>query len=138
VLFVSQHSGHTGGTLGGGSRDDDWSESGFSDWVRGNWTQVRGAIMTVSKSYDDTGVLGGIEAAVSDILTVLVRDVLLGPELAVILTLGTELSEITGGSFGGPGLLPGVAVAGGVVWLFGPSAWIAAGVAGVLAGAVTD
>lgn len=138
VALAAQHSGHTAGTLGSGSRDDDWNESGYNPWIRQHWPELRSASMNVSKSYEDTGVLGTVEDIAKDFVSFLLTDVLFGPELALVIAIGEEVTTIAGSSLAGPGGLPGVAVAGGVVWIFGPGAVVAATVAGVAAGAVVD
>jgi len=61
-----------------------------------------------------------------------------GAGLTLVIVLSAELADSLDATFVGPGGLIGVAVAGGVVWVFGPSAIIAAVVAGVAAGAITD
>ena len=136
VQLVLQHSGSVAGGLDGGSSDDH-TESGVSAWIGGNWADALTATMSVSKSYEDT-VLGGIEDVLSAVLKFLVADVLLGPAMGVIIVLGDELTSAVGAPIGGPGVVPGVLVSAGLVWLFGPGMLFPALVAGVAAGAVTD
>jgi hypothetical protein len=94
--------------------------------------------MSVSKSYEDSGLLSTVEDIAKDLLGFLVADVTFGAGLALVIAVSDEISKATDANFVGPGGLIGVVVAGGVVWTFGPSAIIAAVVAGVVAGAVTD
>jgi hypothetical protein len=94
--------------------------------------------MSVSKSYEDSGLLSTVEDIAKDLLGFLVADVSFGAGLALVIAVSDEISKATDANFVGPGGLIGVVVAGGVVWTFGPSAIIAAVVAGVVAGAVTD
>jgi hypothetical protein len=149
VALALQHSGHTEGTgsnlFGSPARDDNWDEPGprpdepeLGKVIVARWPDLTTATMSVSKSYEDTGALGTIEDIVKDALSFLVADVLLGTETALVLVLGSELASITKASFAGPGGLVGVAVAAGVVWIWGPGAFVPAIVAGVAAGAVTD
>jgi hypothetical protein len=37
IAYTVQRSGHTAGTFTPGSRDDDWTISGFKDGIRDNW-----------------------------------------------------------------------------------------------------
>jgi hypothetical protein len=37
VAYVFRHQGHMGGTIGGGSRDDDWNESRRHDALAAGW-----------------------------------------------------------------------------------------------------
>jgi hypothetical protein len=140
VLF--QTSGHTDGTgsnpLGHVNRDFDHHEEGQNLLVTQYWLDVRASSMSVSKSYEDAGALHTIEDIAKDLLGFLVADVTFGAGLALVIAASAELANSLDASFVGPGGLVGVVVAGGVVWVFGPSAIIAAVVAGVAAGAITD
>ena len=140
VLF--QVSGHTDGTgsnpLGQVDRDFDHHEDGANPLVQQNWLDLRQGSMSTSKSYEDAGVLHAIEDVAKDLLGFLVAEVTFGAGLALVICASAELADALDASFVGPGGLVGVAVAGGVVWTFGPSAIIAAVVAGVAAGAITD
>jgi uncharacterized protein with LGFP repeats len=138
VQFMAQHSGSVGGTIGGGSRDDDHSEGGFLPWIRDNWPEARTATMSVSKSYEDTGVIGVAEEGLKDLLSFIAFDLVAGAEIALIIALGHELEDLTGVAVGGPGVLPGVLVTAGSAFLLGPNFIFPAIVAGVAVGAVTD
>jgi hypothetical protein len=94
--------------------------------------------MSVSKSYEDSGVLSTIEDIAKDLLGFLIADVTFGAGLAIAVCVSADLANAFGASFVGPGGLVGVVTAGGVVWLFGPGAVIPALIAGVAAGAITD
>lgn len=148
VVVVGQKSGDVEGTevelipFNDARRDFDWSEPGTApnvmQKIRDYWPDISSGTMTVSKSYELAGVLGGAVGLAKDLLGFVVADVLFGPQLALVISVGAELSSITNASFVGPGGLVGVTVAGGVVWLFGPGMVGAAVVAGVAAGAVAD
>jgi hypothetical protein len=142
VAIALQHTGHTGGTTGSGGRDDDWSEDGssspraeeFAKVITGYWPEVVASTMTVSKTYEDTGALGTLVDVVTDVVGFLIADVLVGPAVACVLLLGSELGRATGASFLGPGGLTGVVVMAGTVMVLGPTMAIPALVAGTIAG----
>ena len=140
VLF--QVSGHTDGTgsnpFGDVNRDFDHHEEGVNPMAKLYWLDVRSSSISVSKSYEDVGALNTIEDIAKDLLGFLVADVTFGAGLALVIAASAELADSLDASFVGTGGLVGVAVAGGVVWVFGPSAIVAAVVAGVAAGAITD
>lgn len=140
VLF--QISGHTDGTgsnpFGHVNRNFDHSEEGQNPMLKLYWLDIRASSISVSKSYEDAGALNTIEDIAKDLLGFLVADVTFGAGLALVIAASAELADSLDASFVGTGGLVGVAVAGGVVWVFGPSAIIAAVVAGVAAGAITD
>lgn len=142
LTFLFQTSGHTDGTgsdlLGHVNRDYDHNEESVNPLIKQYWLDVRASSMSVSKSYEDTGALRTIEEIAKDLLGFLLADVTFGTGLALVIAASAELANSMDASFVGPGGLVGVAVAGGVVWMFGPSAIIAAVVAGVAAGAITD
>ena len=138
VGVAAQRTGSVGGTIGSGSRDFDWDESGNQPLLTANWTDVRACALVLSKSYEDTGALGVIEDAAKAFVGFLVSDVFVGPELALVISLGSEIAEIAKVNIAGPGALTGVVVAAGVAIIWGPSAWVPALVAGVASGLVTD
>lgn len=142
VTVLFQTSGHTDGTgsdiFGDVNRNFDHNEEGRNLMIKQYWLDTRASSMSVSKSYEDVGALDTIEDIAKDLLGFLVADVTFGVGLALVIAASAELADSLDASFVGPGGLVGVAVAGGVVWVFGPSAIIAAVVAGVAAGAITD
>jgi hypothetical protein len=142
LILLFQASGHTDGTgsslLGTIHRDFDHHEDGPHELIQPNWLDIRGGSMSVSKSYEDAGALSTVEDIAKDLLGFLVADVTFGAGLALVIAVSAEISKAADANFVGPGGLIGVAVAGGVVWTFGPSAIIAAVVAGVAAGAITE
>jgi hypothetical protein len=142
LTVVFQASGHTDGTgsnlFGHVDRDFDHSEDSHNPMIQAYWLDIRRASITLGKSYEDAGALHTIEDIAKDVLGFLVADVTFGAGLALVIAASAEIADATDANFAGPGGLVGVAVAGGVVWVFGPSAIIAAVVAGVAAGAITD
>lgn len=142
IILLFQASGHTDGTgssiFGTIHRDYHHREDGNNPLIQKNWIDIRAGSMSVSKSYEDAGLLSTVEDIAKDLLGFLVADVTFGASLALVIAVSAEVSKATDANFVGPGGLVGVAVAGGIVWTFGPSAIIAAVVAGVVAGAVTD
>ncbi len=142
LTVVFQTSGHTDGTgsnlLGHVNRDFDHSEDAHNPMIQAYWLDIRQASITVGKSYEDAGALHTIEDIGKDLLGFLIADVTFGVGLALVIAASAEIADAADANFAGPGGLVGVAVAGGVVWTFGPSAIIAAVVAGIAAGAVTD
>lgn len=142
VTLLFQTSGHTDGTgsdpLGTPNRDFNHNENGFNAQIKQFWLDVRSSSMSVSKSYEDSGVLSTLEDIAKDLLGFLIADVTFGAGLAIAVCVSADLANAFGASFVGPGGLVGVVTAGGVVWLFGPGAVIPALIAGVVAGAITD
>ncbi len=138
IHLMAQHTGNVSGTLGSGKRDDDFSESGHNDWIGANWLDAKTATMSLSKSYQDSGIIGAGEDALSALMSFVAVDVIAGPIIALVVVLGDELTQLTGTAVLGPGALPGVIVAAGTAWLLGPGMVFPALVAGVAAGAVTD
>jgi hypothetical protein len=141
IGVAAQKTGHTDGTgsnpLGHVNRDFDWSEEGVSPNIRLYWNEVRQASMTVNHSYEDTGLLHTVEAIALDFASFLVASAVVGPELAGVIVIGSELEKSAGVRVG-PGGLVGVGVAGGICMVFGAGVLIPAIVSGVVAGAITD
>jgi hypothetical protein len=142
VTVVFQCSGHTDGTgsdvFGSPNRDFNHHEPGFHPLLQSYWLDVCRGTFDVSKSYEDSGLLSVAEDIAKDLLGFLVADVTLGAGLALVIACSAELSDAFDASFAGPGGLVGVLVAGGVAWVWGPSAILASVAAGVAAGAITD
>lgn len=142
LTIVFQTSGHTDGTgsnlFGSVDRDFDHHEEAHNPMIQAYWLDVRLGTLSVSKSYEDVGALSTIEDIAKDLLGFLIADVTFGAGLALVICASAEISDAADANFVGVGGLVGVIVAGGVVWTFGPSAILAAVVAGVAAGAITD
>jgi hypothetical protein len=142
LTLLFQTSGHTDGTgsnlFGHVNRDFDHNENGHIPIVQLYRGDLRAASISVSKSYEDAGLLTAVEELAKDVIGFLFADVTFGVGLALVIVASAQLANALDASFVGPGGLVGVVVAGGVIWVFGPSAIIAAVVAGVAAGAITD
>jgi hypothetical protein len=143
LAVAAQHTGHTDGTgsspFGSPNRDNDWSESNTEPRIQMYWSELRQATMTVSKSYEDTGVLHALEDLFNDFVGFLLASVFVGPHLAEAIVIGNELGELTGLKFGSPSILEGVYVTArdnslgtlGSVIVFGPGIVIPAIAAGL-------
>jgi hypothetical protein len=114
LAVAAQRTGHTDGTgsdpFGSPNRNYDWSESGTEPRIQMFWAELRQATMTVSKSYEDTGVLHAVEDLLNDFLGFLLASVFVGANVAEAIVIGNELGEITGIKFGSPSILEGVYV----------------------------
>jgi hypothetical protein len=120
LTLLFQTSGHTDGTgsdlLGSPNRDFNHNENGFNAQIKAFWLDVRASSMSVSKSYQDSGVLSTLEDVAKDLLGFLIADVTFGAGLALAVCVSADLANAFGASFVGPGGLVGVVTAGGVVW----------------------
>nr|MBF0686052.1 hypothetical protein [Pseudomonas sp.] len=85
------------------------------------WHDIDLRTFGVAKAYENTGVLGALESVATDVLSFLIMDVALGPSAALIILIGNELSEISGGSVVGVGGIPGVLATAGASFLVGPA-----------------
>jgi hypothetical protein len=54
IAYTVQQVGHTAGTLTSGSRNDDWTISGFKDGIRDNWAEASQAKLTWTIHANDT------------------------------------------------------------------------------------
>jgi len=54
IAYTVQHPGHTAGSLTSGSRDDDWTISGFNEGIRDNWAEASQAKLTWTMHANDT------------------------------------------------------------------------------------
>jgi len=145
LAVAAQHSGHTDGTgsspFGSPNRDNDWSEANTEPRIQRFWSELREGTMTVSKSYEDTGVLHAVEDLFNDFLGFLVASVVVGPHLAEVIVIGNELGEITGLKFASSpiGVLQGVistalnnpVATAGSLFVFSPGIVIPAIAAGI-------
>jgi LGFP repeat len=110
LSLVGQHSGHVGGTLTTGSRDDDFTDEGSNPFIQTCWEQIKAGTMYVTKDYSTTGVIGFVEDVAKAVLDVVVT--VGGFTLGVVIWLGSEVGQL----FGSGGLvlagITGVAVGG--------------------------
>ncbi|MGF9812153.1 hypothetical protein, partial [Bacillus toyonensis] len=122
VAIVLQKSGTVEGTSSGLNprRDFNWEERDHSPLLQLEWPTLQFGTFQVAKSYEDTGILGGLGAVVKDVLEFIVVDVVLGPQAAVILFIGKELGEITQSDVFGAGGIPALIVAAGTSFVLGP------------------
>ena len=136
VAMVFQHTGHVDGTgsdpLGSPNRDNNWNETRNNPVIAANWLEARSAKLSVSKSYQDTGVIKLAADALRLITGWWMTEALFGPEIAVVIVGGSELGDITGIKFADPSGLPGVAVAGATILVFGPNVILPAVIAGAV------
>src|SRR5262245_11466585 len=141
VTVVAQHSGKVFGFDTPGERQNNWNEPGTDTnqmkLIRNVWPDISGGTMVVSRSSELAGVLGTAVDVIKDVAEFFVATVTLGTGPAVCLVLGSELNR-AGISLPGLGGVVGLGVVGGVVYIWGPSAIVAAIVAGVAVGEVVD
>ncbi|MET9375542.1 hypothetical protein ABZX98_15500 [Streptomyces sp. NPDC002992] len=123
-------SGTVAGTLGSGSRDFDWNESGINPGLESDWDSMRNASAAFTKWYEDTGMLGALEDMAEVVGEFLVVNVVAGPLVATVLVLGSELGSVTELPYAHPTGVAGVLIAGGVLLVLGPTGLIPAVVAG--------
>lgn len=135
LSVAAMKSGTVGGTLGGGSRRFEWSETGHSVHVAEYWATVRDSEVEFVKWYEDTGVLGTLGDIAEAVANFLVGSVIVGPHVAAAILIGSELGKLTDLPFAHPSALAGVVVAGATVLVLGPGFVLPAVVAGIAAGA---
>jgi hypothetical protein len=124
VPVAAQQSGSVVGTLGSGSRDFDWTQTGNNPLMSSSWDQVRSGTLTVTKSYADTGLLGTAEDIAKRFIDSLVADAVLTPSVSAVVTIGSELGKISGVHWAPPGGLAGTLVYGATVIIAGPGALV--------------
>ena len=141
VTVAAQHSGEVFGTDTPGDRENSWKEEGTDPeqmkLIRNTWSDLSGGSLTVRRSSEVTGVTGGALDVLGDLVEFFIVAETLGVGLAVCLVVGDELSK-AGVDLPGFGGVAGIAVAAGVVYIYGPSSIVAAVAAGVVAGKVVD
>ena len=105
------HSGNVAGkTSTGGSRTDNYSESGNHKWIAAYWTALASAQLNVTLDYQPNGVVGFLESQAQDMLKFVVADAVGGPVLGFMILLGSEASQAGLGISGTLGVFAGVAV----------------------------
>jgi hypothetical protein len=141
VMVVAQHSGKVFGSDTPGDRQNNWNETGTDrdqvKLIRNVWPDISGGTMVVTRSSELAGVLGTAVDVITDVAEFFVGAVTLGVGPAVCLVVGSELNR-AGVSLPGLGGVVGLGVVGGVVYIWGPSAIVAAIVAGVVVGEIVD
>jgi hypothetical protein len=137
VLLVVETSGRVFGTDTPGDRQRDWNENNKSEYIHQYWMALRSdPQFEVNLDKNLAGVLGGLVDVAKTVVETFVAAQLLG-SVGAIIVLGSELGSATGETFINPNIIVGVAVAGGVLVVFGPSAIIPALAAGTAAAALT-
>lgn len=133
VPFVTGASGEVHGTNEFGSRESSWDESGDCCGATLYWPALKRAVHTTEVNFqsDFFGSAGDVAAFVGSLAA---GAAMAGP-VGVCFMLGVHAADQLGidEALGTAGLA-GVAVASGVLVVFGPSAIVAALVAGVAAG----
>lgn len=141
ITVAAQHSGKVFGTDTPGDRENSWNEDGTDPvqikLIRNTWPDLSGGTITERHSSDVAGVLGATVSLLGDLVEFFAAAETLGAGFAVCLVVGDELGRV-GITLPGLGGVVGLTVAGGVVYIFGPSSIVAAVVAGVAVGAVVD
>ncbi len=132
LTLLARHSGHVGGTVSSGARDDDHHEDGFHPLIAAQWDSLQHARLWVTKDYSATGVAGVVEDVTKAVLDVAAGTA--GGALGVVIALSAEAGQLLGdlglgGTFG--------VIAGVVVFAFGGSVVLAIE-AGVAVGAMTN
>lgn len=104
-------------------------------FLQDHWPDIADAKFSVAHGYQDTGILGTVEAAVNDVASWLVGAAAGGPVLASIVLIGSALGKTLGVRVVGPGGLVGVVVAGASVLVLGPLGFTVGMLAGVVGAA---
>jgi hypothetical protein len=141
VTVAAQHSGKVFGTDTPGDRQNNWDEKGIDPsqmkLIRNVWPDISAGTLVVSRSSEVGGVLGAAGELLKDVAEFFVAAETLGPSLATCFLIGSELQQ-AGVSLPGLGGVVGLAIVGGSVFIFGPSAIVPASIIGVAAGAIVD
>ena len=135
--FVAAASGEVHGTNELGDRESSWDESGTSSGITLYWAALKGARHATDLNFqsDFFGSIGDVAAFVGSLAA---GTAMAGP-VGVCFVLGVQAADQLGidEALGTAGLA-GVAVAAGVLVVFGPSAIVAAIVAGAGVGVAVE
>ena len=141
VALAAQKSGEVFGTDSFGDREFTWNDVGADPEdikrIRNSWPDLSGGTLSERHSSELAGTLDGTLHLLGDLVEFFVVAETLGVGLGVCVVVGDELNK-AGATLPGVGGIAGITVAAGVVYIFGPSAIVAAVVAGVAVGAVVD
>jgi hypothetical protein len=141
VALAAQKSGEVFGTDSFGDREFTWNDVGTDPEdikrIRNSWPDLSGGSLTERHSSELAGTLNGTLHLLGDLVEFFVVAETLGVGLGICVVVGDELNK-AGATLPGLGGIAGITVAAGVVYIFGPSAIVAAVVAGVAVGAVVD
>ncbi|WP_405976912.1 hypothetical protein [Streptomyces sp. NBC_00158] len=142
VATMAQEAGTVYGWDSPGSDEQhDWDQEVSDPRIQAFWPDLKTGTMTVTRSSELAGILGGAAELAGDILEFAATSSLLlplGPAgqcLAGLVFVGSQTGAIADGSIIGVGGLTGLAAAGGAAFLLGPHMIIPAFVGGALAGA---
>lgn len=137
IVIAVETSGRVFGTDTPGDRSRDWNEENKSESIRKYWMALRSEPQFETNLEKNlSGILGTLVDVAKTLVEAYVATQFAGTTGAVIV-LGTELGAATGVTFTNPNILVGVAVGGGVLLLFGPSAIIPALAAGTATASLT-
>ncbi|MEP7309466.1 MAG: hypothetical protein ABJA98_28510 [Acidobacteriota bacterium] len=135
--YVAAASGEVHGTNEFGDRESSWDDSGEQVGIKQYWVALKSGGHTTDISFqsDFFGTFGDVAAFVAT----LAGGFFVAGSVGVCFVLGVHAADAAGldEAFGTSGLA-GVAVAGGVLVVFGPGAIIPAIVAGVTAGVAVE
>ncbi|MDQ0948615.1 hypothetical protein QFZ24_002538 [Streptomyces phaeochromogenes] len=140
VATMAQESGSVYGWDTPGDARHNWDQDVSDPRIQAFWPDLRTGTMTVTRSSELAGVIGGAAELAGDILEFAVTSSLLlplgpgGQCLAGLVFVGNQTGTIADGSIIGVGGLSGLAAAGGAAFLLGPHMIIPAFVGGALAG----
>ncbi len=135
--FVAAASGDVHGTNELGDRQSDWDESGQSSGITLYWAALKGAGHRTDLNFQ-SDFFGSISDVAAFVGSLAAGAAMAGP-VGVCFVLGVHAADTMGldEQLGTAGLA-GVAVASGVLVVFGPSAIVAAIVAGAAAGTAVE
>ena len=141
AALAVQKSGEVFGTDSFGDREFPWNDVGTDPEdikrIRNSWPDLSGGTLTERHSSELTGTLDATLHLLGDLVEFFVVAETLGVGAGACAVIGDELNK-AGPTLPGLGGIAGITVAAGVVYIFGPSAIVAALVAGVAVGAVVD
>ena len=121
-VFVVQKSGSVEGALDGFSpeRDFDWEERGNNPIIQSAWEGITFSRVHVSKTYEWSGTIGSPLEIVKDAMSYVVGSNILGPHVAALILLSSELSKESDTRLFGVGGVPGVLAMAGWSFFMGP------------------
>ncbi|MER5309145.1 hypothetical protein ABT034_15300 [Streptomyces sp. NPDC002773] len=140
VAVIAQASGSVFGWDTPGPDRRDWDQDASEVEIAARWPDLRTGTLSVSRSSELTGLIGGVADLAGDVLEFAVTSALLSPLgpaghcLAGLVFVGSELGALSNTSLFEAGGLPGLALAGGAAFLLGPTMIIPVFVGGVLIG----
>jgi hypothetical protein len=130
-------SGRVHGTNEPGRRESSWDQTGVNSLLTLHWLSFKGAKLKTDLNFD-TDFFGTVGDVLTFVATLAGGALVAGPA-GVCIVLGLHAAHAAGlDDEIGLGGLVGVAVAGGVLLVFGPSAIVAAIVAGAIAGVAVE